>query len=363
MSDAIERIRQVADSLSSLGDAENIRKSAELFKLLAEIENQHAQAKKIEEDLLDVRVNRKTKDRKEIIALLAPVVTTVVLAGTLVLQGVQFARTEKDKDLDAQRQREATAVQTKRLADEAEDTRWAEALKLLSSSEKISPAAVLLNRFTKSLRYAGEARLTAEKVLLLNSLDSGAFQNLFGSVFVPVTWENLSMVEDINRQLYQKVNPIMVKAWDDKKKTLIWGKVSKREKHEYDELDVDLDYISEQLAFLLKGKRDANQSLGFYSMALWDTDLQGADLSGADLSSSNLSNLNLIGANLTTITKFNWSVFSGSAWWEASAISPELRVYLEERYPFDMNATYASGRTYSKAEFEMALTRLSGAQK
>jgi Pentapeptide repeats (8 copies) len=349
----------MACSLSESDSAEDIKKSADLLKLAAEIENQQAQARKVVEDLLDSRVNKKAKDRKELIALLAPVVTTVVLAGTLVLQGIQFARTEKDKNLDADRQRQATIAETKRLADEAEDARWADALKLLASSEKISPAAVLLNRFAKSPRYAGEARLTAEKLLLLNSSDPGAFENLFGSVFSPIKWEDLSEVESIDRQLYQKINPIMFKIWDAKLKKSDWSKASREERRQYDDLNADLDYLGGQLAILLKGKRGANQALDFHFMALWDIDVQGADLSGADLSSSNLSNLNLAGTNLSGITKFNWAVFSGSAWWEASTISPELRAYLEERYALDAKAIYASGRTYTSEEYTAAVARLS----
>ena len=137
MDDDIRKIKSVAESLIESDNSDTVTKAAELLKCVSEIENQRVQTRKSEDELRDSSKHKKTKDIKEFIGLLAPLVTTIVLAGTLVLQSYQFARTERDKDEEAQRQRVATSEQSKRQADVAEDASWTEALKLLEGSEKV----------------------------------------------------------------------------------------------------------------------------------------------------------------------------------------------------------------------------------
>lgn len=363
MPEDTRRIKHVATGLSKSANSDTVTKAAELLKLISEIENQRAQTRKLEDEVTDSTQKKKIKDLKEFVALLAPLVTTLVLAGTLALQSYQFSRTERDKAIDAQRQREAALEEAKRQANAAEDANWSDALKLLTGSEKLSPAVVLLKRFANSPRYSGEARLTAERLLLLKTDDSEAFTSLFGSVFVPPKWSSLSDIVDIDRQLFQRTNPLLDKVWDEKTRTLNWSKTSPEDKKEYDNLNNELDYISEQLAVLLKGKRPPSQSLDFHAIALWDTDLQGADLSEADISGSNFANLNLKGANLSGITSFENLVFVGSGWWECSKISPQLCAYLEEKYPFNPDWIYANGRHFTKEEYQAALTRLRAVER
>jgi hypothetical protein len=228
----------------------------------------------------------------------------------------------------------------------------------LTISEKWSPAAVFLKRFAHSPRYGAEAQLTAEKLLLLKIAQGEEFKSLFESVFVPIRWERLPQVVEIDSQLQQQINPLLTKVWDDKAQTLHIDRMSPADKKLYDTLNAELDYISSQLAILLKGKRPSSQALTFRSMALWDTDLQGADLSGADITSSTLSYLNLKGANLSAITDFANAVFWGSAWWESSEISPQLCDYLTKQYPLSAHVIYASSHKFTKEEYQEAVARL-----
>lgn len=374
----IQRIKEVADSLTGSENGDSITKAAELLKFVAEIENQRAQTRRLENEVEDSAKHTKLKETKEFIALTAPLVTTLVLAGTLALQGIQFTRSERDKDADAQRQRDAASQQAKQQRDTEEDAIWADALKQLASSEKWSPSAMLLRRFGNSPRYASEAQLTAVRLMLLKTANASDFNGLFESVFVPVKWESLSQVIAIDTQLHQQVEPLLVKAWDEKTHTTRWDRTKPTEKKQFDNLNAELGYISGQLAILLKGKRPPSQSLNFRSMVLWDTDLKGADLSGADFTGSNLSNLNLEGANLSgadlrsssmvflnleganlsAITSFASVSFVDSAWWESSAISPQLCAHLKETFPVSLEATYASGRKFTNAQYEAAVTTL-----
>jgi hypothetical protein len=358
MDDAIRKIKSIASALIDSEDVESVTAGAQLFQYASEIQNKRAQTKKIAEEIKDSTRSRKTKDLKEYIALLAPIVTTVVLAGTLLLQSYQFQRTERDKDMDIQRQRKDAFDQAKRQAEAAEDTSWADSLKLLTTTEKLSPAAVLLRRYANSPRYAAEARITTERLLLLRAGEPEAFHNLFGSVFVPVKWENLAQVVEIDSQLYQQETPLLAKAWDQKTGRLNWTKLNLKDKNQYDSLESELKFISEQIALLLKQQRPPGERLELRSTAIWNTDLQGADLSGADITGANFANVDLTGANLSGITKYDLAFFPNTAWWDCGKVSHELRQYLEANYPFDPIQTYASGRQFTKLEYETALKRL-----
>lgn len=346
MNDDIQRIKRVAASLTESENAETVAKAAELLKCVSEIENQRAETRKMEDEVQNLEKHKKINDIKEFIALLGPLITTFVLAGTLALQSYQFSRTERDKAAEAQRQ-----------ADAAEDVSWGDGIKLLTSSSPLSPAAVLLKRFAKSPRYAEQARLIAVDLLLKTS-DPSLFKSLFGSAFVPVEWESLPQVIETDRQLYQKANPLLVKAWDFETKTQHIERLTQDEKRQLDYLNLELDYICGTVAILLKSQRAPSQALDFHSTALWDTDLQGADLSGADITGCNLQSLNLKGANLGSITRFEGSVFAGSAWWEASQVSRPLRAYLEKNFPNDPARTYAGDRKFTDLEYTAELQRL-----
>jgi Pentapeptide repeats (8 copies) len=339
MDEDIQRIKDIAASaLAKADDSDKIAQSSALLKLAAEIENQRAQTRKIEDEARDSMRHKKTSDLKEFIALLAPVFTTLVLAGTLALQSYQFHQ-----------QRVEAAEQAKRQAEAAEDASWADALKLLSSSEKLSPAAVLLKRFSLSPRYAEEARRTALELLSVRATQPEAFESVFASVFEPVSWENLPQVLDIDRQLYQRIRPLLLR----------YKKLDPSEKSQYDSLNSELDFISNDIGLLLKTQRPGSQVLDFHSVALWDTDLQEADLSGADLTDGNFGNLDVRGANLSGITKVGGAPnFNQSAWWQASQVSPKLRDYLEKVFPNNPKLTYAGGRSFTEKEYQQDLGRL-----
>jgi hypothetical protein len=89
-----EPIRAIAAALLARAvDDNSIDRAAQLLKLASETENQVAQAakyaveeQKLKDDLSDSISRRKSEERKTYISILAPLFTTVVLAGTLVLQ-------------------------------------------------------------------------------------------------------------------------------------------------------------------------------------------------------------------------------------------------------------------------------------
>jgi hypothetical protein len=359
VNDSLDRVKRVADTMSQSSDTATLERAAQLLKCIAEIENQRAQAKKSDEEVKDTQSSRKGRNTREVLALLVPLITTLILVGTLALQTVQFTRTERDKAAENERERVDKRERDIRETQAAEDASWNDALKVLTATDNLAPSVAVLKRFAASPRYAEPARLMAVRLLLLRSQDPAVFRSIFGSVFVPVTWGSLPQVVEIDRDLFQRINPILAKAWDEKAARTRWKRVRPAEHKEYDALNADIDLISGEIAVLLKGAGSSSHKLDLENVGLWDTDLQGANLSGADLTAANASYLNLRNANLSRIEKFDTAVFAGSTWWEASTISPSLLDYLKLKYPPTFDTVNYFGRVVTKEQYARSLQRLS----
>ena len=349
-----ERLREIATSIIETSDEPNtVKNAAELLKLASEIEGQRAGARKfaVEEEKIrsDLKVSPlqlKSEDRKAHIALLAPVFTTLVLAGTLVLQSYQFLRSERDKDAEARRQ-----------ADVAEDVRWADAVRLLSQSEKLSPAGVLLKNFVKSERYRDQAYQTARQILVKTD-DSAKFASLFGSVFDPMEWNNLSQVIELDRTLHSRINPLLVKSWDPKKRDNDTKRLSSTEQAEFNGLSAEVKFVTGRIGALLKNPRPAGVTVDLRAADLWVGDFQGADLSGANLSETILADIDLRGANLTGITEYQGITCTDTAWWRASRIGQDLLEELKRTCPYDKNITANLVRSFPRSEYDPAVVKL-----
>ena len=352
--DDTERLREIAASIiKDSNDEGKIKNAAELLKLASEIENQRAGAskltteeQKISFDLRESRDHRKSDDRKAFITLLAPVFTTFVLAGTLTLQSYQFARSERDKEIENKQQAEA-----------AEDVRWTDAVKLLSQSNKLSPAGALLKSFVKSDRYGPQAVQTALQILLKTD-NSEEFERLFVLVFEPVDWKDLQRLIDLNRTLYANMGPVLQKSWNLQKQVNDTSKLNPVERKQYDSLWSELEFLATKIAPVLRAARPSGVALDLHSTDFVLCDLQGADLSGANLDGVNMSAVNLKGANLSGITHDGLAMFR-TAWWEASQISQEALQYFMQTNPFRPADQYGPlYRTISKKDYDDNVARL-----
>ena len=342
-----KRLREIATSiLEKTHDDTMASKAGELLKLASEIENQMAEARKLAAEekqiCLDVNESRqriRSDNRKAYIALLAPVLTAFILAVTLGVQSYQFNRSERNKEVEAKRQ-----------ADAAEEMRWTEAIKLVQQSEKLSPAGVLLESFAKSNRYGARAYKLSLQTLVKTD-DQQLFANLFGSVFDPVDWNNLSQVLELNRILDSNRNSLSLRSWDASKHADDPSKVNQAERNERDHLNAKVKFITTKVAPVLKGPRPAGVKLDLRSVDLWGGDFQGADLSGANLSYADLTSLDLRGANLTGITEYQGASCVATAWWQASRIGQGLLDYLVKACSFEDNESYASSQSTSKSDY------------
>jgi hypothetical protein len=352
--DDTKRLREIAASIiTDSNDEVRIKNAAELLKLASEIENQRAGASKLESeeqkirfDLGESRGHRKTDDRKTYITLLAPVVTTFVLAGTLILQSYQFAQSEKDKKAELKQQ-----------ADAAEDVRWTDAVKLLSQSNNLSPAGALLKSFIRSERYGAQAHQTALQILLKTD-EEELFENLFGSVFEPVGWSDFPQLVDLNRALHSNFLPVVGKTWDPQKQVNDLSRLNEQDRKQYDSFTREIEFTSARIASVLRVPRPKGAAIDLHSTDLLVCDLQGADLSGANLDLANISNANLRGANLRGITHAQFTIFS-TAWWEASEISQDVLQYLMITAPFQPGHVYGLlSQAISQKDYDENIARL-----
>jgi hypothetical protein len=199
--DQLDKLRAAATlQLSNANTAEAIEAGGrilaqviEIEKLAADAERARAERQKLESDMSSLTQRTSSEERRHLASLLAPLFTTVVLAGTLTLQTYQAITTEHDKQIEQQRQRES-----------AEDIRWADTLKSLSGEIKgISPGSLSLITFFASPRYNNLARQTTMTVLLQTS-DLAQFKQLFTAAFGIPIWTTLNDVLDFSRQMGAK---------------------------------------------------------------------------------------------------------------------------------------------------------------
>jgi hypothetical protein len=352
-----QQIREIADAmLQAPHDAPTARAAAELFKLASETEKSDAEARKLaadeaktRHDLENARRNRSADDRKAYLTLLAPVFTTLILALTLLFQYFQFSRSERDKADEAQRQAEAR-----------EDADWKDAVSLLATSEKISPAGVLLKKFASSPRYHDEARRTALQVLL-NTGDPEKFEQLFNSIFEPPRWENLPAVLDLDRAVSANYSKALSTVWNPQTNTAELEKLTGEDKAKYEFANREIPFLTSNVTRTLKGDPAQSKTVDLHATQLYRGDFRDIHLEHANVQDASLQFMDCQDAHLEGITGFQNSLWTGSNWWTAAATSSELLDYLQKNAPFKEGDPYV--RTTSSAEYEAGVARLKAQAK
>jgi|GEM_PF-6486577 uncharacterized protein YjbI with pentapeptide repeats len=362
MSDTI-RLQQMAEAiLQQSKDPIEIEKAADLLRAAAEIENQRAETLKlrVEEQKLSVELKeaerlRKHGNTKDYISILAPLFTTLVLAGTLIQQSYQFVQSEKNKQVQFNQSEADKLAEVRRQQDRDEDSRWADAIKTLSQTEKLSPSTVILKSFVKSDRYGAAASQTALQVLAKTE-DTDLFSRLFASILEPVSWSNAQEIVELDRSLSSNTIILYEKTWNPEKHVNDLTKLTKVERQRWDYLRTNTRFVSNKLAILLRGPRPAGTKLDLHSTDLWE-EFQGADFSGANVESANFSGMDVAGAKFDHITGFSFSQFEGTAWWRAASMDPALVEDLVKRFPYREKSPYR-GSNINKADFDTGVARL-----
>lgn len=356
------KIRKIAiDLIEQSGGGATAQEGAELLKLASEIDKEKAEAAKLaaEEKKLGSELNDSQKDKKhqrikDYIALLAPLFTTVVLAGTLIQQSYQFIHSEKTKRAEFVQSEKDKDAEIRRQAEAAEDLRWADSIKLLSQSDKLSPGAVILKSFAKSERYAALASQTAMQILVKTD-DQVVFADLFNTVFEPVSWKNLEQIVELSRTLSSEADPLFKKSWNPKTLSNDYSRLTAAEKQKIIYLNADMSLISMKIAPLLKGQRPPNTTLDLRSVTLYN-DFSGADFRGADITGSSMAGINVKDADFSGVVGYGDVPFQATAWWQASKIDRDMLQYLISTFPYNSIAHYPSPT--NPADYQVGIRHL-----
>lgn len=354
--DEMEQLRAAASSLLQKAQdatvnelASAVEKATGVLRLSSEFEKSRAEMQKLALEESKLRYENETAPQRErserlreYVSLMTPIVAIVTLAATLGWQSWQFIHSEQDK-------REA-----------AEDSQWADAVKLISQTSKLSPGVVALNPFLKSKRYGDSARDTAVQ-LLANTNDDIFFDSLLGATFVPLSWGKLDYLVRLDRALSVRALPLWSKIFNATTRTNEIKNLDPQETEAYNHLNYALTKVCGQIGSLLKQPRPNGLSLDLSATQLFDCDLRGVDLSNTNIEGIGMRYVDLKNANLENITQFNGAYFYGVAWWEATKISPDLRTYLETEFDskYDNSAAYGPLlNRFTPQQYAAALDRL-----
>jgi hypothetical protein len=311
----------------------------EIEKQIAETEKARTERHKMEWELSTSGGRVRSEERRHIATLLAPVLTTIVLAGTLVLQTYQTLVAERDKQVDQQRQRDA-----------AEDLRWGETLKNLSGEIKgISPGSLSFLTFFNSPRYGGLARETAQTVLL-QSKDFQQFKQLFTGMYAQVNWSHWSAILELDRlitrqnlSLLQKANSGQTLTSDEDVAIRFYSNV--------------VSYICSQLTGLLRSPRPPEFHLDMTYLSIGNCSMSGANLSGANLNGFNPTAVDFEDVDFSGAKNYETATWSKNLWWRARRIDRKMLEFLKTKFPFNPAASY--GHAVSQSDYDASIQRLS----
>jgi Pentapeptide repeats (8 copies) len=319
-------LKKAATIIEQSNDPEAIEKGAQLLRLAAETEKQRVETQKlrVEEEKLKVEIK---DSRRNYITHITPWVSTLVLAGGLVMQGYKLRSAQQEQD------------------NAREDAHWAEVQK--STSESMSEGkrtiteAVELGQFLQSPRYHDTARTMSDDFLrLTDGIDEKgdqAFKTLFSALYPHLNWQNLDQALDLDRDL--------TKAWNEKN--------AKDQKDPRLPLIIDeLSFIGSHVAELLRQHRPAGIGLDLHSVSVFGDDFSKANLRGANLEGFVPGRVVLDHADLSEVPEPRNGYWNDSFWWHADSISPGLLKYLCANAPFNPSPAGHYGLTLNPTETE-----------
>jgi hypothetical protein len=323
-----------------------LSKVAEIEKQVADTEKAKAEREKLRWDMAADTRRSRSDERKHFASLLAPLFTTVVLAGTLALQAYQAITTERDKQTDQQRQREA-----------AEDTRWSDTLKSLSGEIKgISPGSLSLVTFFASPRYGNLAKKTATAVLV-QSQDIDQFRQLFNSSFGTVDWSNLNNVLDLDRDMFSKARSQL--------DVITRKELSKRTEQETSFLSLfysKVSFLCAQIGPVLKSPWPSRASLDLSSTAFYSCDLNRVSFENAILRDFWIAGgVTFENATFKGVTGYQSATWANTVWWRALAIDPDMLAFLKTNFAYDSSGNYWPLDT-SQEDYNTNIRRLEAAR-
>jgi hypothetical protein len=332
------KLSEMADAIEKATGALNA--AAEMDKMRGELAKLDQETSQLKYQNLTAAKRERSERIKDYVTLLAPLITIVTLAATLLAQSWQFLRSERNK------------------REEIVDAQWQDAVKTISTTGAFSPGVIALQPFLRSPKYAENAREVAVN-LLANSSDRGFFTTLFGVALTPVTWSNLDRSLRLDRSLSARIIPVRSRAWDRAKLQEDKSRLTKEELATYDYVETALPVITSHVGSVLKTERPSGTRIDLSGTVFKNGDWQRVDLNGANLENADLFKMNLRDAQLDGITQFAGAWFYGTNWWDAESISKPLLEYLQTKWPCYPYQPYGpQDQVCSEEDCKRSITRL-----
>jgi hypothetical protein len=344
--DPIATIRDSALSLLEKGDHDSVDKAAALLKAASDLEQQQANTAKLKIDYQKVEQDLQASRHhwKDTVAAATPLLSILILGVTLGYQMYSGHLSEEDKQADAARQ-----------AQQAEQTRWTDDLKIIYGPNGAASAASLLNTFTVDPQKS-YARDAAAK-LLLTVHDRNNFEAIL-STLDPVTPADMDKLIQISRSIVGQSDPLARRANHPQSGDPAF---TPNDSQALADFHYEQTLVSQKIASLLKQRKSESQSLNLSGAAIFQADLTGADLRNADLSRAAFDGVNFDGCDLTNLSKFQYLSVWNSAWWHAAKIDPQLLNYLESQAPYKPGDQYSNAKAVTMEDYTSNLARLKSA--
>jgi hypothetical protein len=341
-------LRAAAARLLADGSADDAVKAADLLDKASQIEARETDTSKAHTALGVL---------EEVIANgLAPLISTIVLGGTLAFNVYQAKVAEREKRRDDQA-KDAQAREDKRRQDEKDASdNLNKIASLLQSSNHSLPTAALIGSLMDG-PYRAQARDMGLSVMR-SATSLNDFKDLFLKFFRPVTYQNLDDALDYLRECHEVVERLWNISWDDTKKVWDNSRLQPGQLREIEFQSEKRKFLSAQVAELLKQRNATAPAL----LDLSRLGFEGCDLSGADLHQASIGagvwrTLVLDKCDFRGVTNFEDFWIADSAWWRAAYIDPPFLALLDSKFGFD-NTDWVQRMAGSADTYNKELSRL-----
>ena len=265
---------------------------------------------------------------------LVPLVSTIVLGGTLAFNVYQAKLAEREKRRDDQaRDEQAREDKRRQELKDAKDN-VDKVLTMLQRSSHTLPTAALIGSLMDGPYHAQAREMGLSVMRGATSLDD--FKELFQKFFKPVTYQNLDEVLEYLRDCHQVVERLWNISWDDEKKVWDNNRLQPAQLREADFQSEKRKFLSVQVAELLKQPHAVAPAI----LDLSRLGFEGCDLSGANFHQASIGQgvwrtLTLDGCDLRGVTNFADFWIADAAWWRAGHIDPPFLALLNSNFGFD----------------------------
>jgi hypothetical protein len=314
------------DPAMALLDVAAAEKAASVWRAAAEAEKLEYDGERVRLEAAGIRRAARSESRRFWVSVLAPLISALAVVAALWVQMYQINR-------NSGLQRESNDA-----------TSFRDAIKMIVSPDRDARVggAMLLTVLLHSDTYGSTARQTSVGILS-QPLDTDSFQIILRPFAAATNWDNVGdlvhITENLDRADTQVTNQL--DALKNAHASRQVGSESPSSSSTIEQLEKDHNLLEEELRYsgqvlarMVKQKRPASQPLDLSRAYLFAVDLEEADLHNTVLTGARFVSCKVDKADFSNAKWPADSGWSGTAWWRAKSVSPELFDYLKTEYAY-----------------------------